>query len=383
MATPTSIIETGVDRLVNLVKRRGKIALQDAAKELGVSLDVIEEWADFLEEEGMISIEYKLTKPYLVERELTEKELEKKVKEFHGKKDVFVRKAEISMGFLNKEATRLKSVKKEFDSLKKELGIEVEGVKDELKELEKYEQMKKDLDVKLLEQRKNSKEKIDDMDQQIAREKKKYQSIIQEISKEEEELGKDIKDAKTIEGSEEKLKKKLTDLRKFIEKLEEKLTVDDVKLRNSEKHIEKLKELADEIKNNVETEKKQLNDLIKENVEQENKMVQLQSEVLSKIKQEEKKMSKTSDLSKKFKMFFKEKMRIFELINKVNKDRDDMEKSLSELIKKARTMSISPKKGKDISKQIKELEKKFVEVDKRKGLFESELKKLNSIIKFS
>ena len=76
MEIASSLIETGVDKLVNLVKERGRIALADAAKELGVSATVIQEWVDFLEEEGIISVEYKMTKPYLVERKLTKKEVE-------------------------------------------------------------------------------------------------------------------------------------------------------------------------------------------------------------------------------------------------------------------------------------------------------------------
>ena len=45
------VIETGVDKLVKLVKERGRIAMSDATKELGVNTAVIQEWVDFLEEE--------------------------------------------------------------------------------------------------------------------------------------------------------------------------------------------------------------------------------------------------------------------------------------------------------------------------------------------
>src|SRR3989338_5380932 len=136
MDIESSVIETGVDKLVKIVKERGKIALADAAKELGVSTTVIQEWVDFLEEEGIISVEYKLTKPYLVERKLTKKEVEEKAKEFTNKKDVFVRKAEVNLSFLEKQAAELKKAKDEFDRLKNELGLDVGSLKDELKELE-------------------------------------------------------------------------------------------------------------------------------------------------------------------------------------------------------------------------------------------------------
>src|SRR3989338_7836244 len=115
MGLTDSIIETGVDKLVNLINEKGRISSFDAAKDLGVSNTVVMEWADFLEEEGIISIEYKFTKPFLIPRKLGKKEVQEKAKEFSGKKDVFVRKAEVSLSFLEKESGKLKTLKDEFD----------------------------------------------------------------------------------------------------------------------------------------------------------------------------------------------------------------------------------------------------------------------------
>ena len=89
MELGSGIIETGVDKLVNIVRERGRIALADAAKELGVSTTVIQEWVEFLEEEGIISVEYKLTKPFLVERKLTKKEVDVNILPHYLKKKDF------------------------------------------------------------------------------------------------------------------------------------------------------------------------------------------------------------------------------------------------------------------------------------------------------
>ena len=62
-----SVIETGVDKLLKLIERKTKLTIEEAAKTLGVSTNVIQEWADFLEEEGIVSIEYTLTHTYLVD----------------------------------------------------------------------------------------------------------------------------------------------------------------------------------------------------------------------------------------------------------------------------------------------------------------------------
>lgn len=58
-------IETAVDSLVRLVKDKKLIALDDAAKLLGVPENIVNEWASFLEEDKILKIEYKMTKPYL------------------------------------------------------------------------------------------------------------------------------------------------------------------------------------------------------------------------------------------------------------------------------------------------------------------------------
>ena len=111
MGIAGSIIETGVDKLVKLVNTKGRIAASDAAKELGVGMSVIMEWTDFLEEEGIINIEYKFTKPYLVARKIAKKDVQEKAKEFSGKKEVFIRKAEVSLSFINRESNKLKTLK--------------------------------------------------------------------------------------------------------------------------------------------------------------------------------------------------------------------------------------------------------------------------------
>jgi hypothetical protein len=60
------LITTGVDALVRLVKERQRIELEDAAGTLNIPLETIEDWARVLEEEGILSIEYRLTRIYLV-----------------------------------------------------------------------------------------------------------------------------------------------------------------------------------------------------------------------------------------------------------------------------------------------------------------------------
>jgi hypothetical protein len=58
-------VETDVDLLVSLVKEKGKISIEEAAKMLKVPLNTIQSWVDFLLEEEVLGIEYKFVTPYL------------------------------------------------------------------------------------------------------------------------------------------------------------------------------------------------------------------------------------------------------------------------------------------------------------------------------
>src|SRR3989338_1591166 len=144
MGLTSSIIETGVDKLVDLINAKGRISSSEAAIALGVSPAVIMEWADFLEEEGIISVEYKLTKQFLVARKLVKKDVEERAKEFSGKKEVFVRKAEASLSFLERESKELEDLKQDFENIKKNLGFDVDHIKDEFEELKECEKLKID-----------------------------------------------------------------------------------------------------------------------------------------------------------------------------------------------------------------------------------------------
>ncbi len=80
------LVTTGVDALVRLVKDKSKIELTDAAQLLNIPENTIEEWAGILEQEGILRIEYRLTKIFIVWITPTEEELDEEKEEFYQKK---------------------------------------------------------------------------------------------------------------------------------------------------------------------------------------------------------------------------------------------------------------------------------------------------------
>ena len=59
------MVKTGVDELLEFLKKVEKIPLSEAAHKLGVSSSLLQSWVDFLVEEEIIGIEYKFTKPII------------------------------------------------------------------------------------------------------------------------------------------------------------------------------------------------------------------------------------------------------------------------------------------------------------------------------
>jgi DNA-binding transcriptional ArsR family regulator len=79
------LISTGVDSLIRLVKEKRRVELLVASQLLGLPQSTVEDWAHILEEEGIIKIDYQLTKVYFIWVPPTEEEILEK-------KDVFRRR---------------------------------------------------------------------------------------------------------------------------------------------------------------------------------------------------------------------------------------------------------------------------------------------------
>ncbi len=380
----SSLLETGVDKLVSLVRKNKRISVADAAKQLGVSTVVVEEWADFLEEEGIISVEYKFTTPYLVERLLTREEIEKKRTEFGGKKEAFVRKAEVTLALLDKEGSTFQKIKEQFDDLKKNLAVEIKNVKGDLRELEKYEELKNQLESQILEQQTEFKSRVRQIENHMLRDEKKYSEILQKIGEEEKKLDKEKMMALSIRERENLLRERLDSFRKMIEKLENSIESEDKLVVDSEEHIASLKNISEELKENVEAKKSALDEIFAESKEKEKKIEGLQESILAKTKEKkaeiEKRIAEGKGASAEFRDFFDKKANIEGMIRKISDDRNELEKELIRLIHQARAFSIAAK-SKNIKSQMGDLKKTFTQIDRKKSRFEKELRKLVSIFK--
>lgn len=72
------VVKTGVDELLELLAHSAKIPLTEAASKLKIDVGVVQAWADFLVEEGIVGIEYKFTTPYIYLNKVVEKKSQDK-----------------------------------------------------------------------------------------------------------------------------------------------------------------------------------------------------------------------------------------------------------------------------------------------------------------
>ncbi|MFH1682470.1 MAG: hypothetical protein ABIA37_01615 [Candidatus Woesearchaeota archaeon] len=380
----TSVIETGVDKLVGLIKAKKKLSVQDAGKTLGVGPVVVQEWADFLEEEGIISIVYKFATPYLCERKLSREEVKTKEKEFHGKKEGFIRKAEVALANFDREGDNFLKFKNGFENLKKELGTELGHVESELGQLEKFEDLKRNIDKQIMEQEKGFRAKIDTYSADIKREQQKYQEIIDSIDSEEDKLDRERLEAISLREKEMNIRKKLEQFRYEITKISTAIKDDESLLDNSGKRIRDLKKLAEKVKNEIVLKREKGKVLIEESTNHKTNILALQKEILAKVQKNKQliadQIEKGKSSTKKFREFFTKKTEIEKLIKNIDIDKDELEQDLILLIKKAKAFHLSSKSS-SLKGHVKELEETFATILKKKKKFEEEAIKLGSILK--
>ncbi len=75
------VIFTDIDKLISLIKEKKRVELNEVAHILGVSASTVEEWASFLEKEGIISLDYSLSDVFLVWKEPSQEEVKRREEE--------------------------------------------------------------------------------------------------------------------------------------------------------------------------------------------------------------------------------------------------------------------------------------------------------------
>lgn len=383
MPEPKSI-ETGVDKLVALINRKKRIPLNDAAKELGVSIPVVQEWADFLEDEGLISIEDMLSKTYLVERKLSKGEVEKKAKEYVGKKDAFIAKVETAISSLQKESEGLDRVKEEFDKLKDAIGGDIDLVKEELAELKHYEELKKSMDKDILQQRLDYQTLLDGVRKKVMEEKKKYETYLDSIGGDKGKIEEATVELSFLQKKAETIQKRVDSLQTLMQDLQGQMDsqrkIISASLQALESKVKESEQIRIEMKSKVDIELAPIMAKIKSN---EEKIMAVQNAVLQKIMAKHKEIDsyklKSKEAAEKLRTFFERRSNIQGMIDSLQKERTAIQNELEGMADRARKFDLSMKSS-DTKKFVKELQEGLKNVEKKRLGLKGQLEKLTNLL---
>ncbi len=376
-------IETGVDKLVELVNGQKKVSLDEAAKELGVSKTVVQEWAEFLEEEGLIGIEYTLSRTYLVEKKLSKKDVQKKTKEYDQKKEAFVRRVDTTLKQLEKETAGFEDIKRAYDDLKGDIGDEIDQVKHELDELKHYEGLKQSIDQDIIQQKLDYQKMVDDVHRKLYAEEKRYEKLLREIKGREEKIAADQEAFKSLEEKEASLKKRLAALKEVVDGIDAELADAGKSISSEEDRLSRLHEVAGSIEKDLRKRKEgELEPLLKASKEHGQKILDVQESIIKKVQARKDTITtyekEGTDIIKKFDVFFKKRMETEKILQDLERRKTEMAHDLEGLKRKAIAFELT--KGGDVKKQVAELEKGYKSFDHKRGLFREELDKLKHFL---
>lgn len=379
-----NIIETGVDRLLALIESKDRVSLSEAAKHLSVPKQVVEEWVNFLEDKELIHIQYKFTIPYLMKKQVSEKEVAIRTKEFEGRKEGFVRKVESTLASIETETSGLREAQSDFKKFSDSIEAQLGKVKKELDTLEKYDGLKKDIDDEIIKQQATFEARVMDLKDEVETKKHKYDLIDKKVVKEEDILDKEKSRADGLLRREKELIGKLASVKEEITELGDTLSSEDKVIQLEEKHIKDLHDEAENLRTELKDRKEGIQKLVDQSKAKEDEIFDMQKKVLDKIAEESKKIHGKVVVSKeakrKFTDFFEKKVQMDIIMDKVTNDLSTLQQQLKGLITEAHAVDFTKKKA-NAKEHANKLEKKFQEIQKKKTAFQGEVGKLNKLFK--
>jgi len=141
IVTGTKHIETGVDRLLDLVNERHELSLSQAVIVLNVQRAIINHWCDTLEEEGLIHTNRTINERYILSKQFFHSKGGRRRSAVQIFKGIYRRKQKPTMDALTKKEQELKTMTK--------------NVHEQVQKLKGYEKLKTDAELKHKELKRN------------------------------------------------------------------------------------------------------------------------------------------------------------------------------------------------------------------------------------
>lgn len=223
MALEDFLISTGVDALINLVRKKGKIGVEQAARELEMPVSTIEDWAKTLEAEGLVKIDYNLTKEVLVWKGLNAQEYTEKMSDIDNRKREAIQKLDDLKNTVDQNVGQIDKLDKQFEEAKVANDKELAALVGDYSEASRL---------------------IEQAQETISRKKEAIGSLAEELEKAKIELGsfkKLMDEANTHKGKKTDADKLAKELDSAASKLESMIQSNSAEFENMKTKIEKLR----------------------------------------------------------------------------------------------------------------------------------------------
>jgi predicted ArsR family transcriptional regulator len=387
MTGKKSVIETGVDKLVRLVSERKKISVKDAAKELGVSTTSIEEWSDFLEEDGIISIQTQFATVYLVEKQIGKKELVEKVKAVKDQKEEFLRRVDSSINALARDHEEIKLIDSEFREIKSLLGENFSKLNKKLEKLQDFRKSHKDIELKKKEIEEEYEKKVRAVEAKLADEQKQYAQIIAGIEEELEKIRKERDMIAEMKSSEKELQSRMGEINHMIEQAKQSIEKENAQLELDEKRLNSSEDLARKIKDEMKLNSKVLGQVSEQVKVSRKDLEKLEREFIHDVESMSKgdiekigPYAESKQVIDKFKRFFDRTKEVEDIIQSAEKEESELRDLFEKMVRKADAFSVMTS-APEVRGEVESLRKSLQEIESRKTLLASQLKKLRSLVR--
>ena len=384
-----SVVQTGVDRLLDVLRTEGTLSVKAAAVRLGVSTSAVLEWAKLLEEEGLIKIKYRFATAYLEGKNLNTPEYQKLKKELMSEKSLIDEKLEGTTNFLAALEDEVKSLKEIFGAIGKHVGSNTGQLKNTLKQLEYFQSKKEALDKEIVAAKSKYVDRLEALNKRLTINqgvaKQWYEQMYGETTRSGEILEMEQNELMLIQENEKLMEKQLSDMRSLLDvKVVAKLGENKPEVEKLTKVLADLKKRYVAMKEEAEEKKASLLKLIIENEKNISEIEKLQKGIITKMEAAADEYGVTSaelkEYPKRMDEFFSKKNLVETILNRLHYNELEFKKRLDELTAK------SDKAGKISSlekfrEELKALQSDVAELTKKREYFTKEMKDLVALLR--
>ncbi|MBU0461971.1 MAG: hypothetical protein KJ574_05275, partial [Nanoarchaeota archaeon] len=378
--TKSKVIQTGVDKLVSLVRSKEKISVKEATKELGLAKDVVEEWAEFLESEGVLFIERGFLGTNLVNKVYSKEEREKLMSDVERQRMELSRRIEGAITGLKRDKEEIRLVKTEFEDLHDFVRNNFLKLDEQFNALSDFHAAHQALKTK----RKQLEEKygggLRDVEARIARDRKEYEAVLKSLNETLARGEEGLKRLKDTESKETAITKQISDFAGIVVEIKESANKEIKLLKREGDKISADERRLLKIKEGMKGENQELDRIAGEVSKVKTEFVEAEKTFLQKVSRiGQTKLLKTDIIKKGFdtvtriKEFLAEASVIRDTINRLETDRQELEKAYNRMMEKIGDLSVSARKSEVPLAQWEAVDKERETTDTLRGKFSKDL----------